>query len=314
MLKRPLEVSAVGELVFAAGLWGFGFIATVWALEDFGPLWISGLRCSVAFVFGLLVCLISPRLRAGLKKTQFYLAFWPGLFLAGTLVLQTWGLRYTTATKSGFITTLYVLMVPVLERALLGRKIPRFHIVFVLIALVGVAMICDFAQIFRATPSDVSIERARELWNFGDWLTLGCAVAATLQIVWFGKIHTRIESSFVFNVFQTFWAGLIPFTLMFFLEPTPSKLSALSLGGMLMLTFASTLIAFALQVRAQKKVSPSLASLVFLLESPFAAIFGIMFLGERLTWMNASGALIILLSLGASVVYAAKLSKTISVK
>lgn len=314
MPGRSLEISAVSELVLAASLWGFGFVATVWALEDFGPLWIGGLRCSVAFVFGLLICLSVPGLRSKLSKSQFYLAFWPGLFLAGTLVLQTWGLKYTTATKSGFITTLYVLMVPILERALLGRKIPRFHIVFVLIALIGVAMICDLGQIFSAVPSDLSVERARELWNFGDWLTLICAFAATLHIVWFGKIHSRIESSFVFNIYQTFWAGLIPFTLMFFLEPFPTRLRAFPLGGLMMLTFASTLIAFALQVRAQKKVSPSLASLLFLLESPFAAFFGILFLGERLTWMNGTGALIILVSLASSVLYAAKQPKTVLIK
>jgi drug/metabolite transporter (DMT)-like permease len=218
--NSQFQTSAVLELVFASVLWGFGFIATAWALRAMGPLTLTGLRMFLAFGFGILICTAVPSLRRQLGWDQFKLAFWPGLFLCATMLLQTWGLKYTTVTKSGFITTLYVLIVPLLERLILGRRIPKYHMLYVLAALLGVALICDLPQLFR-TKALAGLD-PRTVWNFGDWLTLACAIAASFQIVWFGRIQTEIRSSFVFNVFQTFWTGLIPFCLMFVFESLPA--------------------------------------------------------------------------------------------
>lgn len=302
--ERPLKISAVFELILAGGLWGFGFIASMWALTDLGPLGVTGLRFVFACVAGLAICVVLPGLRRQLSWSQFKMAFWPGVFLFSTLILQTWGLRFTTATKSSFITCLYVLIVPVMERVLLGRRIPRYHFVFVVLALIGVGLICDVPQMFMAPTVGGTGVNPRELWNLGDWLTLACAVFASLQIVWFGRIQDKIESSFNFNIYQCIWAAPVPIALAFAMEPVTLRLSGLAWGGLGMLVFGSTLIAFGLQVRAQKSISPSLASLLFLLESPFAAFFGILLLNERLTFTNAVGCSIILFALGASVLFA----------
>ncbi len=304
MTRRSLDLVAVSELVLAGALWGFGFVAAVWALRDFGMFTIGTLRCAIAFVVGMMICLTIPRLRRALSWSQFRLAMWPGFFITLTLILQTWGLRYTTATKSGFITCIYILIVPVMERILLGRRIPKYHFAFVLLALLGMALICDLPQYFMTPRADAAGFDPREAWNIGDWLTLACAFAASLQIVWFGKIHSKIKSSFVFNIYQTFWAGLIPCCLMFIFETLPSHVHALPFWGLMSLALGSTMIAFALQVRAQKKIAPSLASLLYLLESPFAAFFGIFFLGERFTFQNGLGCTIIIFALGASVLVA----------
>jgi drug/metabolite transporter (DMT)-like permease len=290
-MRRHFETSAVLELVFASSLWGFGFIATAWALRELGPVALTGLRMFLAFALGFVICVGIPSLRRQLSFDQFKLAFWPGVFLCATMLLQTWGLKFTTVTKSGFITTLYVLIVPFMERALLGRRVPKYHMVYVFFALVGVALICDL------TGSDQS------RWTFGDSVTLACAFAASLQIVWFGKIQNRIRSSFVFNVFQTFWTGCLPFALMFWIEPPPLRLGPLPLAGMIELIVGSTMIAFSLQVRAQKKISPSVSSLIYLLESPFAALFGFLVLDETPSRQTLLGAAIILASLTASVVF-----------
>ncbi len=304
MNQRPLNPAALIELLIAASLWGFGFVATVWALQELGPLAISGLRFVLAAGVGGIICLIVPSLRRQIKKSQFMLAFWPGMFLATTLVLQTWGLRYTTATKSGFITTLYILVVPVMERILLSRRIPKYHLVFVLLALVGVGMICDIQQMFfTPVASENSVAHAKELWNIGDWLTLSCMVAASLQIVWFGKIADQIESSFAFNVYQCLWAAPVPLALAFAFENVTLNLSPTPMLGLGMLAFGSSLIAFALQVKAQKSIAPSLASLLYLLESPIAALFGVLLLGERLTVENGVGCAVILIALATSVVF-----------
>lgn len=322
--KRPKDYaseqisrSASVELVLAGALWGFGFIATVWALKVMGPLMVISLRFLIATVIGGIVIILIPRLREQASRQQFWLAAVPGFLLMLTLVLQTWGLQYTTATKSGFITTLYVLMVPFLERFWLKLKLPRFHMIYVGIGLVGVALICDFNSVIRSviwgssdaistaisTPNetlDVNSKIAQQSWNFGDLLTFACAIAASFQIVWFAWIHDRIKSPFVFNIYQSIWATIIPLAFALLIEPWPdftrllgtsgSGLVSRPLIGLLMLAIGSTLIAFALQVKAQKSISPSMASLLFLLESPFATLFAIYFLSESLKtdqWVGA---------------------------
>lgn len=292
------EVIAAGlELTFAGMLWGFGFIAAIWALRGMGPLAITGWRFAIAAVVGIGITSSLKSVRAQMTRDQFFLAMIPGLFLSLSLVFQTFALKYTTATKSGFITTLYVLFVPLLERLWFKRRLPKRHYFYVFLALVGVALICDL-------PGEFSGQAGNGGANFGDFLTLLCAIAASFQILWFGKIAPRITSSFSFNNFQSVWAGIIPLLLSFVIEPWPSPSFAdNSIWGLASLAFGSTLIAFALQVRAQKTISPSVASLLFLLESPFATLFAIYFLDERLRTIQWFGAGLILISAGLATVF-----------
>jgi drug/metabolite transporter (DMT)-like permease len=290
--------AAILEMITATALWGFGFVASVWALQALSPLWITAIRFTAAALVGtlILVCFRSGRekFKFDAVAEQFKLAFLPGVFLALTLILQTWGLVYTTATKSGFITILYVLIVPILEGFWRGRHLTIRHWFSVAIALVGVAMICNLFD-------------TKGQLNWGDGLTLLAAVATGLQIFWFVVIQEKIGSSFHFNVYQSFWAGSIGLVCALATESLP-KINSNMLSwplpksslGMLSLIFGSTLIAFALQVRAQKKIAPSFASIVYLLESPFAAGFAILFLHERMSLIQASGGALILLSIGVA--------------
>jgi drug/metabolite transporter (DMT)-like permease len=302
------QTSAIIELTIAGALWGFGFVAAIWALRGMGPLSITGWRFAIAAVFGLGISVLIPSLRSTLKIwSQWKLAFFPGLMLSATLCLQTWGLQYTTATKSAFITTLYVLMVPLLERFLLKRRLPRFHLVYVAIALIGVALICDLQAIWLEAPNLDHLDAAtlaKNRLNIGDLVTFLCAMTATLHILWFGVIARKIGSSFTFNNIQSVWAGLLPLAFSFVLETPPRpSFGDFSMVGLLMLAFGSTLIAFAFQVRAQKHISPSLVSLLFLLESPFSALFAIAFLGEGLRAVQWAGASLILCAAALSSIF-----------
>lgn len=307
-LSPQTRLLAVLELTLAGAFWGFGFTATVWALRGMGPLSVTGWRFAAASLVGLILGALGTFIRGERSKSvpsatrsdvshrklpnQFWLAALPGGLISFTLLFQTWGLVYTTATKSAFITTLYVLLVPVFERFILRRRLPRYHLVYVCLAMIGVALICDLEALFT---NAISEERSR--LNFGDLLTLACAITATLHILLFGAISEKIGSAFRFNTYQSFWAALLPLSMSFLFEPRPQlSFSDFSLVGILSLTFGSTLIAFALQVRAQKRIAPSLASLLFLLESPFSALFTFVFLNEVLNPTQWIGAMIILVS------------------
>ena len=278
----PSPSQAVAELIFAASIWGFGFVCARWALDFADTFWMNAIRFYLAVIFALPVIFSVPQLKSHFNRKQFFLAAWPGLFLSGTLVFQTAGLGYTSVTKSGFITVLYIVFVPFLERLLLKKPIRMNHFTYVLVALIGSALICDFKA---------------GSWNFGDFLTLICALMASSQIVFLEKQSKQIGSAFVFNVFQTFWAGIIPLAIAVPFSPPPKfPISGKVLVSMLVLYFASTLLAFLIQIRTQKVLNSSTVSMLFLLESPFAAFFAFVFLGETLSPSQWAGALMILAS------------------
>jgi drug/metabolite transporter (DMT)-like permease len=296
---------AAAELLFAGVLWGFGFVATVWLLTALQPLGVTGWRFSTAAVFGWAFCFLRPNLRSDFRSLRFWveqfkISIIPGLLLSGLMVFQTWGLKYTSATKSSFITTLYVLIVPLLERFWMKRRLPKSHIFAVAIAFVGTALICNLVGEL-STGNSTTDSLNRMSLNLGDFLTLLCAILASVHIIWVGRIQDEITDPFVFNCFQSFWAGIAPLLLSFALEPPPIiNASQNAWIGFLTLAFGCTLIAFTLQVRAQRVLSPSVASLLFLLESPFATVFALLLLNESLKSHQWLGGGLILLSAGFS--------------
>lgn len=279
---------AAGELITAATLWGFGFIASVWALKAVDAFELTFVR------FALGVALSFALLARSIERETFrhylWLGFWPALFLFGTLVFQTWGLHYTTATKSGFITTLYVVFVPVLEAFHSQKKIPAALWVCVAGALLGTLLIVN-----------VGLDAV----NFGDILTFVCALFATMQIYYMGLISPKIARPFTFNAVQALWclAFSVPFL---FHDGLPRKLAAIAswppeaVFGVCALAFGSTVLAFFLQVKAQSRLSPTVASLLCLLESPFAMGFAMVLLGERLGTLESAGAALIFVSAAAA--------------
>lgn len=278
---------AGAELLTAAIIWGFGFTATIWALQAVDSATMTVLRFSIAFVIGFAI-LRFTKLRAEITKKNFVLSAFPGLVLGMVIMLQTWGLEYTSVTNSGFITTLYVVLVPILDRLLFKAHISRMHTAWVILAIVGTALM-------------VNVQNMTAL-NKGDLLTIITAILAAIQIVWVGRISPQINSALAINTFQSFWATVSALVFwpvygnIYFHTPTAN-----ALWGLISLTLGSTLLGFALQVKAQKFLSSSTASVIFLLESPFAALFGFALLNEKITTLQLLGGLLIFISAYASV-------------
>ena len=278
------KIWASSDLILAAGLWGFGFIASAWALEALTPLEITFLRFALAVLVGLPFILSAPVRQA--LRSNLKLSFLPAIWLLGTLIFQTWGLRFTTPTKSGFVTTLYVVIVPILEAVVSRRHLSWKMWSCVAIALAGTALIVGVGV------TDL---------NVGDLLTLISAFFAATQIYWMGEVSRKIRFPFAFNVAQSFCAAVLcaPFVNMPLLMNKIGRLQEFPAHvwwGMLSLSVGSTVIAFYLQVRAQAKLSPTVSSLLFLLESPFAMIFAILLMNEVLSATEALGAALIFTS------------------
>lgn len=295
---KPLTKSrAVSELLLAGIFWGFGFIATIWALQSLSTSAIIFYRFMMAFLISLVFLAIAKTP----KETYLHelkLAFIPGIFLWATLFFQTWGLEITTATKSSFITTLYVIIVPVIMWILGKEKLSWLHWFSVALALLGTALIVDLH----------SLQISAESLNWGDFLTLVCAFAAALSIIILGDRASRTKSPFGFNAFQCMWVALIALIAL----PWSSKwdlgnLTTEAWIGILSLGIGSSLLAFWLQIRAQRVLSPSVASLLFLAESPIACVFAYFLLSERMTGSQWAGAILIMIACSLTLVPVSKI-------
>lgn len=272
---------AVVELVFAGALWGFGFVATVWALRAFNPAEVLTYRFVAAVLFGELIYLIARGPRFSELKEDLKLALPAGFFLATMLILQTVGLQYTTATKSGFLTSLYVILVPLINTFIFKKPNTWQSYIWVVAALVGTYLL---------------VGAGLGNWNVGDLWTLACSVLAAGHIIYIGKITGKIGNSFRFNNLQSFWALLICATYLLTtgFSATAVVVPTLSWVGILILGMGSSVVAFYIQIRSQKVLSDSTASMIFLLESPFAALFGFWLLQEKLDLLQTLGAFLIL--------------------
>lgn len=273
-----LKSRAFIELIVAAIIWGFGFVATVWALRDFSLIGFLVLRFIIAVSVGEFIrVLILKKNLWDLK--DFKISFIAGLLMACFILPQTLGLLFTTATNSGFLTIMYVVIVPILS---FQKKHHWGVYALAALAFIGAWLLMNAVDLN---------------FNKGDLWTLLSAIGASLHILYLGKVAPKAHDSFRFNNYQSLWCLL--FILPFIALDTKFSISssqALPWIGLLSTALLSTMVGFMIQIRAQKVLSETTAAQFFLLESPFALLFGVLLLNESITWNQGFGAFLILLS------------------
>ncbi len=276
-------------LIFATALWGLGFVASRWLLDSYSPLWANSLRYMLA---GLIAVPILAFYKTHKKSTQ-YLRFGliASVLLFSSMYLQIIGLNYTTVAKNGFITIFYAMFTPVLMMFFYKK---RYHYLFwalLLLAMIGIALMCDLKV---------------DNFNFGDFLTLICALIFAVHIIYLDKISKYISSALEFNLLQCFYMGIMGAIIALIWGESVSFAPLLewdklfvpsALSGLVFLSIFSSIIAFSIQVHSQKFITPHIVALIFLLESPFAAFFGYMLLNEKLTPMNTVGAILVVIAI-----------------
>ncbi len=284
-----MRLKAGLELLLAGALWGFGFVATVWGFESFSVFQLMFLRFAIAFAAGELLKICS-RKRLSLDGNHLRLSIWPAVLITGFMILQTYGLKGTSVTNSGFITTLYVVIIPILNHFFFKTLVHKRTYVYASLALLGTYILtgANFDEV-----------------KWGDILTLMGSVVVALHILWIERISPQILDSFSFNNYQSLFAALAFFP-MTFLDPWPNVFAASSraLASVVFLALGSSLIGFWIQIRAQKILNPFTASLLFLLESPFAFFFGVWLLQEEPSQIKLLGAFLILMAAALSILSA----------
>ena len=275
-------------LITAVLIWGSAFIAQSVAMDSLGPFTFLFFRNALAilfliplaFVFDLGKCSMKESARRWTDPKLWKAGIPCGLALFCAASFQQVGLVYTDAGKAGFITAMYIVVVPLLG-FFVKRRPAKSALVSVVLAVAGLYLL-----------SAVGVSRI----NKGDLLLMGCAVCYAFQIMGvelFGSDLDGIRLNCV-QVFITFLLSAV-FTFAtetFRMADVYAAMGAIAYAGIL-----STGIAFSLQIVGQKDLEPTAASIIMSMESVVAVICGALILRETMNTWEIAGCVLMFIAL-----------------
>ena len=287
------QIIAEGALFSNTLIWGGTFVMIKSALAFISPMMFVSIRFFVASV--LLLPFVYPLFKF-ISKKQLSEGFILGVFLYIGFAVQTIGLQYTTATKSAFITGTFVLFTPILQ-TIIEKRIPTLgNILGVLLVTVGIIFLSSKENSLFSIFSEL-----REGFNFGDFLTLICAIFYAVYIVYLDKISANHNHRFL-TFAQISVTGLlsilsvIVFSL-FQIEQIKIVLNTEVVIAILYTTLFATILTTSLQTKFQQSVTPTRASIIFSMEPIFAALTAYFFINEKLSNFGIVGAAFIFIGI-----------------
>jgi drug/metabolite transporter (DMT)-like permease len=265
---------ALLALVLVTAVWGVTFVQVKDAVEVY-PLF-AFLAVRFAIASATLAVPGLPRLRS-LGRRGFGAGVLLGTLLAAGYALQTAGLERTTPSSAGFITGLYVVLVPLVALLLFRERIGRSLWVGVALATVGFAML-----------SGINAGSA-----VGDLLVLGCAIAFGFQIPLTGRFAPHYDPLAL--TFVQMLVAFVGFTAIAVALGEVELPRGGTVWAALLVTgiFASAL-AYLIQTWAQRSISASRTALIYAMEPVFAGLFGYLLAGDRLGPLGWAGCGVIL--------------------
>jgi drug/metabolite transporter (DMT)-like permease len=282
--RTKIRIEADLMMLLAAIIWGGGFVAQRIATRYIGPFTFNGIRFVLA---GILLLPIVLRSLKHLDKKLLWI-FPAGILLFGGSALQQIGLATTTAGSAGFITGVYVVLVPVFLSLLWRNKIPAINWIAAIIALGGTYLLSTGGELIRPGAGDLFELAGAVVWAF-HVIVVGLAV--------------RELDSFTFSVGQFLVCGAINLIVGQFVSPLNWAAVQPAIPALLYAGVFSVAIGFTLQAIGQSRAPTTDAVLILSLESVFGAIFGALLLAERMNWVQILGAVIILTTIiGAQII------------
>ena len=293
-------------LLLTAAIWGFGFVAQRSGMEYVGPFAFNGVR----FILGSLslVPLILIRQRTALKagiadsvscKTTVIYSLIAGFCLFIAVILQQFGIMFTTAGNAGFITGLYVVLTPIFG-IFLGRKTGLPTWCGCVLTLIGLYFLSAVGRLDSINPGDIITVASAVFWTFHvliidrlvqkiDPIVLSSGQFAVCGIL-------SLAGAFLAEPFLAALAERINPQLllsgMFAWQPFPALLGGMSNGtivfpaeGLIPILYGglcSVGIAYTLQAVAQRDAPPAHATIILCFEGCFAALGGALLLGEKI--------------------------------
>ena len=274
------QLKGTVALAAAALVWGMAFSAQSNAMKYIQPF-------TFVFVRSTITCLVLTAAMPLFKRLSGHSGeasdapslrehIVPGIiigtFLVAATILQQVGLVYTTPAKSGFVTALYMIIVPLLG-IFLGKRVRAVMWLGLAMGLTGMALLC--------VQADLSV-------NIGDWFTLACAFMFSCQILAVDRFAGRLDA-LTLSALQFAVCAVVSGICAFAFE-TPRLEGVLACwSSILYVAVFSGAVGYTLQVVGQKYADPTLASLLMCLESVFAALGGWLLLGQSLSLRELAG-------------------------
>lgn len=269
-------------LMLTALIWGTAFVAQSVGMDYLGPCAFTATRNFIGCVALLPVIALASRMRSGAqpeeaapapgKKALFGWGAACGLLLGGATLLQQAGMQTASAGKAGFLTALYIVIVPVLG-IFLGRR-PGLKVwMGVVLALVGAYLL--------------SVKGGAGIAS-GDLLVIASAVVFSLHILVIDSVPAGVDGVRLSCV-QFLVAGVFALVLALFLESFTWRDILSAWVPLLYTGVVSSGVGYTLQILGQRTVNPTVASLILSLESVFAALAGWAILGQALSLRELFG-------------------------
>ena len=284
-------------LLLTAIIWGSAFVAQSVGMEHVEPFTFTFTRSIIGGVVLIPVIILlrktdSAAMRRdsqgkdvagiqGITKYEWLGGICCGIALCAASNFQQIGMLHTTVGKAGFITALYVVIVPILG-LFLRKRVPALIWFCVVLSVAGLYLLCMPKGAFSLAQGDV--------------LVLICALLFSFHILIIDYFSPKGDGV-VISCIQFFVCGILSGIIMLFVEnPTfanimDAKWSILYAGAL------SSGVAYTLQVVAQKGVNPTVASLILCLESVVAVLAGWIILGDKLTSRELAGCILMFVAI-----------------
>ena len=283
MIYISTQLKGSLALAAAAFVWGMAFSAQSNAMRYVQPFTFVFLRSTITSLILFAAAPLFRRLSGGAgndappMREHIRPGIIIGLFLVLATILQQVGLVYTTPAKSGFVTALYMIIVPLLG-LFVGRRVRPLLWLGLGMSLAGMALLC--------IGDDLSV-------NIGDLYTLGCAFMFSFQILAVAHYAPKLDV-LKLSALQFATAAVVSGVAAFAFE-TPRVEGMLACWtSILYVAVCSGAIGYTLQMVGQKYADPTLASLLMCLESVFAALGGWVLLGQALSARELIGCALML--------------------
>lgn len=276
-------------LLLTAVIWGSSFVAQSAGMDHVGPFTFSAARFIIGSIVLLPVILIFSD--KGTKEQNKYTVMGGiccGIVMFAAANLQQIAMLHSTTGKAGFITALYIVIVPLLGK-LFGKKCTPLIWISVLLSVIGLYLLCiGIGGTFVPEASD--------------FLLLGCSFLFSVHILVIDHFTDKADG-LKMSCVQFFTAGVLNIPLMFTLDgsifqmaPSVSNLLAAFLPVLYAGVLASG-VGYTLQVIGQKGMNPTIASLLLSLESVTAALSGFIFLNQKLSFSEILGCIIMFIAI-----------------
>ncbi|MFQ6031479.1 MAG: DMT family transporter [Candidatus Zixiibacteriota bacterium] len=262
-------------LLLLSFFWGITFPLVKIALDFCSPF----LFLTIRFVLGTLaIWVIYSKKISLIDKMTLKAGIIIGIFLFLGFAFQTVGLKYTTASKSAFLTGLFVIMVPPLSVLIVKEKPKIFSLIGVILAISGLWLMT------RPKESE---------FNWGDLLTLFCAISFSFQVIYV-QIYTK-RFDFEKLVFvQLLATTILSIPFMFLFDTIKFVYNPNLLSAIVVTALFATALGITIQNRMQRDTTATKASIIYTAEPVFAAGFSYLILGEILGLVGIAGAGLIL--------------------